>query len=352
MRILFDGYWWVSGPTSNQNVLRGIVTTWSQEFPEDELALAVPARHADPRPADLPAAVRVVRTHLRPHALTAMLEMARVGRRISADHVLNQNFAALQGHSTVFLHDVIFQTNPEWFSRRERLYFSLMPLSIRRAAAIWTSTDSEAGRVRRTNPHAPRITKVGIAPHPGLMQSTPTPPPGLETLRDFYLCVGRFNPRKNLAVAVEAATRSGVLSRAHPLVIVGEGDHDTMPLSAAARDAVGQAHIVFVRFVRDEQLAWLYTHARLMVFVSLDEGFGLPPVEALAFGCPVLVSDIAVFHETMGDHATYVDPTDVDAVAAGFRALENTTADRQPYQRTSWSECVQRMRTALVASSG
>jgi glycosyltransferase involved in cell wall biosynthesis len=348
MRILLDGYWWVEGPTSNRNVLRPIVTTWSERFPDDELVLAIPARHRTPRPAAVPDAVQLVSSHLRPHALAAMFELPVLARRRSADAVLTHNFTPLLGPSAVFVHDVIFQTNPEWFTYKERLYFALMPLSAPRASVVLSSTMTEARRIGRENPRVKRVVPVGIGPSAALLESTPQPPPALADLRDFFLCVGRANPRKNVAVAVEAAVQAGVLSREHPLVVVGEGEHGAMTLTDTARQAADAGHIRFLRFVPDAQLAWLYRNARLMIFLSLDEGFGLPPVEALALGAAVLVSDIEVFHETMGDRASYVSPTDTAAVAQRLRELAVEEPRRSPQPSSSWTSTVERIRAEVV----
>lgn len=352
MRILFDGHWWVEGPTSNQNVLHGFVRTWSRRHPDDELLLALPARDCEPRPADLPAGVRLVPTRLRPHAIAAMFELPVLARRTAADLTFTHNFSPLFGRSAVFLHDVIFQTNPEWFTRKERAYFALMPLSAPRARVVLSSTDTEAARITRLNRRVRRVVTVGIAPSEELLACEPAPPPGLESLRDFLLCVGRFNPRKNLSLAVEAAVESGVLSPERPLVVVGEGPHDTMPLTAAARQAVADRRVRFVKFVPDRELSWLYRNAGLMLFLSLDEGFGLPPVEALALGCPVLASDIPVLRETMADRATYVRPTDRVAVVERLRAIAGSEVDRIPYLRTTWDQVVDRARAEFVRLTG
>ena len=81
--------------------------------------------------------------------------------------------------------------------------------------------------------------------------------------------------------------------------------------------AVSEGLVRCVPHVTDAELAWLYAGADLFVYLALDEkGFGLPPVEALHFGTPVVVSDIAVFHENLGSLASYVNPHDVTAIAA------------------------------------
>ena len=122
-------------------------------------------------------------------------------------------------------------------------------------------------------------------------------------------------------------------------------------LAPAVRAAVDEGTIRFLGRIDDGALAWLYCHAELFVFMSLDEGFGLPPVEALTFGCPVLVSDIPVFRETLGGAARYADPTDVAGAAAVLADLaENPPARGALPDPPDWAACVERLRSAVLVA--
>ncbi len=107
----------------------------------------------------------------------------------------------------------------------------------------------------------------------------------------------------------------------------------------------------FLGFVSDAQLAWLYATSNLFVFASLDEGFGMPALEALHFGAPVLVSDIPVFREILGDHAQYVAPTDVAAVTSAIDAMAHTPRPEPLDPESlgySWRTSAQTIRAALT----
>ncbi len=114
----------------------------------------------------------------------------------------------------------------------------------------------------------------------------------------YFLYVGNAYPHKNLETLIRSAILAGV-----NIVYVGKDDYFYRKL-----------HII-PKTVNDSELANLYANAEALVFPSLMEGFGLPALEALAHGCPVIVSDIPVFHEILGDVPKYFDPHDEEALA-------------------------------------
>lgn len=356
MRILFDGFWWARGPHANREVMRAFVLHWAREFAGDELIVAVRHAHVEQARAELPPHVRVVGTRLWPQGLSAIVELPWLARRERADLCLTHNFTPLAGRSLVFVHDLLFVTAPQWFTRAERLYFALMPLTARRASVVATSSAHEAARIRQVARLRQPVVPVGLAVPPGLQQAVPQPMAGLAGLDGFVLVVGRLNVRKNLALALTAALRSARVSPAFPVVVVGERSGLATQLPAELREAVAQGSLRFAGFVGDAQLAWLYRQATLFVFLSLDEGFGLPCLEALHFGAPILASDIPVFREILRGHARYVDPRSEDAVAAAIASTLDTLARQgRPALPSpealgySWPASVRRLREAAVA---
>lgn len=130
-------------------------------------------------------------------------------------------------------------------------------------------------------------------------------PSGPAAAGDYVLAVGTLEPRKNLARAVEAARLAGVEVRV--VGAVGWGGVDVPG---------------WVGRVDDEALAALYRGARCLVFPSLYEGFGIPILEAMACGTPVVTSRGGATEETAGGAAVLVDPLDVEAIAAGIGEAE------------------------------
>ena len=138
---------------------------------------------------------------------------------------------------------------------------------------------------------------------------------------EYLLSVGNAYPYKNLWRLIEAfreLARPGLR-----LLLVGPPDMFYEELERRT-EAAGVQGVVFAGFVPDDELAWLYQHARLFVFPSMSEGFGLPGLEAMRYGLPVLSSNASCLPEVYGDGAEYFDPTDTTGLARTIgRLLED-----------------------------
>ncbi len=165
----------------------------------------------------------------------------------------------------------------------------------------------------------------------------------------FLLYVGGLSPHKNLRRLLEAFAR--VQAPEVALVLVGDlGDvfltHVPELRETVARLGLGR-RVNFTGFVPDGDLAHLYSRAYALVQPSLAEGFGLPPVEAMACGTPVISSYAGSLPEIIGDAGRFFEPTDVSAIARALQAILNHPADRdelarQAVQRArqfTWSGC-------------
>jgi glycosyltransferase involved in cell wall biosynthesis len=113
----------------------------------------------------------------------------------------------------------------------------------------------------------------------------------------YFLYVGNAYPHKNVELLLHAASKAVVR-----VVFVGKDDFFYKRLGIKPKT------------VTDPELCQLYKNAQALVFPSLMEGFGLPALEALRVGCPVIASDIPVFHEILGTAATYFDPCDMHSL--------------------------------------
>jgi glycosyltransferase involved in cell wall biosynthesis len=148
---------------------------------------------------------------------------------------------------------------------------------------------------------------------------------GLDPVGRFFLDVGGLSPHKNLPRLIEAFARSGLAADGFTLALVGDfGDvfHTHVPelRAAVARWGLGSA-VVFTGFVPDDDLVFLYNRAEALVQPSLMEGFGLPPVEAMACGTPVLASTAGSLPEVVGGGGLFFEPTEVAAMAESLRRL-------------------------------
>jgi glycosyltransferase involved in cell wall biosynthesis len=204
----------------------------------------------------------------------------------------------------VTLHDVQHLDLPELFPRAERAFRSVFwHHSLRRAARVIAISDFVRERaVARLGLDSGRINVVPQGVDHERFR------PGTGTREPFILYPARRWPHKNHARLYEAFAR---LRRERPdlrLVLTGGGDFRDAPAGVEARG-----------HVRTDELASLLQRASALVFPSLYEGFGLPPLEAMACGCPVACSNAAALPEVVGDAARLFDPRDPAAIADALR---------------------------------
>lgn len=142
----------------------------------------------------------------------------------------------------------------------------------------------------------------------------------------YFLYVGNAYPHKNLEVLLESFKDI----HGAKLVLVGKDDYFYKRLKQTDLVRSLKGRVVFKTSVSDGDLNTLYKGAQAFVFPSLMEGFGLPALEALANGCPVIVSDIPVFHEILGSSAAYFDPRDV----SGLTKILSAVIQKRPHVNT------------------
>ena len=179
---------------------------------------------------------------------------------------------------------------------------------------------------------------------------------------DYMLYVGTLQPRKNLKRLVKAFAkleREGN-SRGHKLVIAGGKGWLYEPLFAVVRKLGLEDRVVFTGFVAQEDLPALYSGATLFVYPSLHEGFGLPVLEAMACGTPVVCSDRSSLPEVAGDAALFVNPLHTDEIASAISRLL-ADGDLRAFlverglrraRQFSWERCARRTLSVLESALG
>jgi glycosyltransferase involved in cell wall biosynthesis len=197
----------------------------------------------------------------------------------------------------ITVHDLAVLRHPETFNQWTRRYSRLFVPRVARAArmviAVSDFTRRELVGLLRIPDERIRVIPNGV--------SEVFVPGGPAAEGDYALAVGTLEPRKNLAVALDAARRLGVELR-----VVGERGWGHVDVDG------------WVGRVSDERLAELYRGALCLVYPSLYEGFGIPVLEAMACGTPVVTSAGGATEETAGGAAVLVDPRDPAAIAAGI----------------------------------
>jgi glycosyltransferase involved in cell wall biosynthesis len=230
--------------------------------------------------------------------------------------------------SAVTVHDILFESHPQFFKAsfalRSRL---LVRRAAHRADMLFTVSDFSRDAIARRygiDAHRIHIVHNAVDPrrfHPGKEGSEWVSRRSL-TPQGYILTVGRIEPRKNHVAILRAYTN--MQGTPPPLVIVGQRDFGDRDFESALADLSPMHRVLVLADVDDDELPALYRHALVFVYPSFAEGFGLPPLEALASGAPVVSTRTAAIAEVVADAGILVDPHDVRALAA---ALEEVCAD-------------------------
>ena len=260
----------------------------------------------------------------------------------------------------VTLHDLMWVEHPElasaflpvrlangaWY----RANFAHAVRGARGIIAISEATKAAIGRVYPRHLHKVSVVHHGMDHARYTRQSA-----GPRSLLDrwlapgerFSLIVGQGSPYKNHAGMVRAFVEASQHDREHKLILVRRFSRIDREMNRLLSRREIKQRVIVVPFVSDAELLALYAHARMLLFVSHYEGFGLPALEAMCMGTPVLASTAAAVREITGDGALQVDATSHAAMVDGIRTLDGDGALRKDLrargmrraQDFSWKKC-------------
>ncbi|TFD19495.1 glycosyltransferase family 1 protein [Cryobacterium sp. TMS1-13-1] len=248
------------------------------------------------------------------------------------------------------IHDLLPFRHPEYVPGAYSLILrTLIRLGARAARRVLTISDATRTDIRRYL----RIkrTAVDVIPLAGETRSTIATPTTIRRT-DQLLAVGNRMPHKNFSTLLTALALLPEHTRPHLVITGSHGDDPLTPLVAE----LGLKNWVSLQgWLAPEQLDSMYAESTLFVFPTFFEGFGLPVLEAMAHGCPVLCSNIPVLHEVAGDAAIYVDSHDAarlaDSISALLSAPEElaslTSAGLARAAEFTWDQTAQRTLTSF-----
>lgn len=248
-------------------------------------------------------------------------ELRRIGARLLYS-VAPEGILASPVPSVLTIYDLLPLRFPEIYGRMKYHFRWNLPRLLRRTRGILASSESTRREILERFPLPPEKIRVVHGAYDAT-RFRPRDPAAVEARvgsARYFLYVGHARPYKNLARVVEAL-------RAIPrpeiqLWIGGAADpRFTPPLQRRIEELGMQDRVRLLGYVPDDDLPLLYSGAIGLAFASLYEGFGLPVLEAMACGCPVLASRCFSLPEVCGDAALYVDPLAIDSIAAGLERL-------------------------------
>ncbi len=327
MRIALDAKLLVRHPTGVGRYALGLTRALAGMLGDDDRLVLLTGPQTCPDVLPRGTGVEHHRAPFRSSTLRSLLALRSAARRAGAEVVHGLDHIGMPAPrgvaSVVTVHDLLPVTHPQWFSRKHRTVIStLLPRAIRGADRVIVPTRHVAAELHgQYGIDEGKITVVPEAPDPCFTPSEKRRDVPLDIPEDFLLFVGRLEQRKNARVALDAMARIPA-ERRPQLVLTGLWG----PEERALRKQMGtlglHGAVHFAGYVLDDTLAELYRRCRALVFPSLAEGFGLPIVEAMAAGAPVICSDRGAMAEVAGDAALTVEPTDAEALARAIARLD------------------------------
>lgn len=338
MRVGINGRFLVAKRTGVQRAAYNLIKTLFEVDRETEYVLFTGKSQLDNPEWNFPN-VRIVASNIREgenfrNHIWEQFELPRLARKYKVD-VLHSpaNMAPLlyRGKSIIHIHDLCFVVNPQWYSFLfHRVYNFIIPRLAKKATRIITnSNNSRNDLLQFCDVDSEKVRLIywavdQIFHDQQLPAETEVPDP-----HNYILYVGSLEPRKNIGTLIRAyeKLRDENPDLSPKLVLIG----GESPLFADTKLQVKQYQddIVFKGFVSDQMLKDYYRNALVVAYPSLYEGFGLPPLEAMASGTPVVTSNTSSLPEVVGDAALMVSPYDADQLAETLNQIIRNQALRQ-----------------------
>ena len=342
MRIGLDGFSLVSPKTGVGHYTFELARHLAIAAPEHSFELIAPAPFPESVLADVNSMPNLTAVSVKTNALTRRwwaIGLPRYVRSARLDLFHGTNYEVPlrnRRRNVLTIHDLSILLHPDKhdapIARRAR---RRLPIMIRNAARIITPTDAIKRELCdhfkidpemvRVTPEAPRNSFHRVDE-----QQSVEVRQRLRVEDNFILYVGTIEPRKNLLTLVRAFREVLQHTSQRPQLVIAGGagwlrtEFDQLLAEGDFRDRV-----LLTGYLDDGELGALYSSCKLFVYPSLYEGFGLPPLEAMACGAPVIASRIATFEETLDGNAQLVAPNDAHALAKTIVHLLENDAERQ-----------------------
>ena len=208
-------------------------------------------------------------------------------------------------NQVITIHDMSPFVNDKWFSRLYKTYYRIFtPYVASRCKRILTVSEfSKSEIIKYMSIIDKNVSVIYNAVSENFNQINSSIDIDISEFGNYVLAVSSLDPRKNFKILIEAAR---YLDDDIKILVVGSSNDKVFKNTGLTNDKI----VKFIGYVSDEKLKVLYANAKLFVYPSIYEGFGIPPLEAISFNCPILLSNIPVLKEIYGDAGEYFDPYD------------------------------------------
>lgn len=365
IRVGIDAKWYFDGPPSGHMVVKNLVDEIIKAGDDRvELCLFLISKNKKKAKAHFPEHIRLIFLPGIPNLLSNLFLLPLMTLLYDIDVVLFQNFGSAwpaRALKIVYIHDVLFLDYPQYYTKAEVGYFKQMVRFAANVDQIITISNCEKERMHKHGLNASLGINVVYHGINGAFKP-------LHTYSDdeiialeqkynlpqaYLLYVGRVNVRKNILGLVKALNLLRDFD--HKLVIAGE--RGTYPeLDEYISTTQLEDRIIFTGHIPEADLRSLYARAKVFCFPSYAEGFGLPPLEAMQCGVPVVVADRTSMPEVCGYAACYANPDDEKSMAKQIELLlsnpdkynEKVDQGLKQAAKFSWSKAANEILTLIT----
>lgn len=336
VKIGIDAKWYFEGPASGKMVIRNLVNEICKLKSNLRFYIILDKKHDDLKLDFENSDVQKVYVWNGNNLLSNVFFVPYIAKKHNLDVVLYQTSVSCFGkHKKIaYIHDLIYISHPQYYTFIERIYLNPLKFLARFSDFIITVSDFEKSRFKDLNFSDKKIEVLHHGFDPKFKEITKFDKKPLKDIKDrlglpdfFILYVGRINSRKNVPSLIKAFAK---VNYPIPLVLVGNKEWKTDNIDSLISELKLSDKIIQTGPLFGEELAKVYALSTIFCFPSFEESFGLPPLEAMASGIPVVVSNTSSLPEVCGDAAIYVNADKPDEIA---NAITRLLTDKNLYDK-------------------
>lgn len=337
IRIGIDAKWYFSGPASGKMVIRNLVNEICKLKSNLSFYMILDKKHQDLKLDFENSNVQMVYVWNGNNLLSNVFFVPYIAKKYDLDVVLYQTSVSCFGkHKKIaYIHDLIYISHPQYYTKIERIYLKPLKFLTRFSDFIITVSHSEKKRFLDLEFTDKEIFVLHHGYDPIFNQEECLKSNIFLEIKAKYnlpnqyiLCVGRINSRKNIPNLLKAL--HSLHNKEIKLVLVGNTEWKKDNIETLLKQKNISNRIIQTGSVSNEELAAIYTNAYIFCFPSFEEAFGLPPLEAMASGIPVVVSNTSSLPEVCGDAAIYVNADKPDEIS---NAITRLLTDKNLYDK-------------------
>lgn len=333
MKIGVDAKWLYDGPVSGKLCVKNLIDSLI-ENKSINFVLIVKRKDLQKAKEEYEKVCEVIPVpFLGTNFLTNLLVFPFLNFKFNFDYIIFQNFGPLffANKSVIWIHDLLFLDFPHLYRFSEKVYFRFIIFSGYRSKLIMTASNSEKKRIMRhlkISDSKILVCSCGSDHMEKLKKQKPDSFP-LSKNEKYIFYLGRLDIRKNLKLLLQAFSK--IEDKKIKLIIGGAQSvgQESKDLKNIISELNIENRVFLTGYIHPNEIKWYFSNAYFFCFPSFAEAFGLPPIEAMSCGCPVICSNTTSMPEICGEAAIYIDPYSVESLAIKLNEVLSSEFDRE-----------------------